>query len=129
MKKLLFIMNPYAGMRKGVKYLADIIAVFNRAGYEVTAYMTAAPGDGVHVVEETAPRMDLVVCAGGDGTFNETVNGILRSGCDVPIGYIPCGSTNDFASSLKLPTNPIKAAEAIVAGDVIRYDIGRFGDR
>ena len=129
MKKLLFIMNPYAGMRKGVKYLADIIAVFNRAGYEVTAYMTAAPGDGVHVVEETAPRMDLVVCAGGDGTFNETVNGVLRSGCDVPIGYIPCGSTNDFASSLRLPTNPIKAAEAIVEGETIRYDIGSFGGR
>ena len=91
MKKMLFIMNPYAGMRKGVKYLADIIAVFNRAGYEVNTYMTAFPGDGVHVVEETAPDVDLVVCAGGDGTFNETVNGILRSGCDTPIGYIPCG--------------------------------------
>jgi YegS/Rv2252/BmrU family lipid kinase len=73
--------------------------------------------------------VDLVVCAGGDGTFNETVNGILRSGCDTPIGYIPCGSTNDFASSLKLQTNPIKAAQEIVEGNVVRYDIGLFGDR
>ena len=129
MKKMLFIMNPYAGMRKGVKYLADIIAVFNRAGYEVNTYMTAFPGDGVHVVEEKAGQVDLVVCAGGDGTFNETVNGILRSGCDTPIGYIPCGSTNDFASSLKLQTNPIKAAQEIVEGNVVRYDIGLFGDR
>ena len=129
MKKMLFIMNPYAGMRKGVKYLADIIAVFNRAGYEVSTYMTAFPGDGVHVVEEKAGQVDLVVCAGGDGTFNETVNGILRSGCDTPIGYIPCGSTNDFASSLKLQTNPIKAAQEIVEGNVVRYDIGLFGDR
>jgi YegS/Rv2252/BmrU family lipid kinase len=128
-KKMLFIMNPYAGMRKGVKYLADIIAVFNRAGYEVNTYMTAFPGDGVHVVEEQAGQVDLVVCAGGDGTFNETVNGILRSGHDVPIGYIPCGSTNDFASSLKLQTNPVKAAQEIVEGNVVRYDIGLFGDR
>ena len=129
MKKMLFIMNPYAGMRKGVKYLADIIAVFNQAGYEVNTYMTAFPGDGVHVVEEKAGQVDLVVCAGGDGTFNETVNGILRSGCDTPIGYIPCGSTNDFASSLKLQTNPIKAAQEIVEGKALRYDIGLFGDR
>ena len=129
MKKLLFVMNPYAGMRKGAKALADIIAIFNRAGYEVITYMTAGPGDGRPIVAKQASQVDLVVCAGGDGTFNETVNGILESGCDTPVGYIPCGSTNDFASSLQLQTNPVKAAQAIVDGDVTRYDIGKFGDR
>ena len=129
MKKLLFVMNPYAGMRKGAKALADIIAIFNRADYEVITYMTAGPGDGRPIVAKQASQVDLVVCAGGDGTFNETVNGILESGCDTPVGYIPCGSTNDFASSLQLQTNPVKAAQAIVDGDVTRYDIGKFGDR
>ena len=129
MKKMLFVMNPYAGTRKGAKALADIIAIFNRAGYEVITYMTAGPGDGVRVVAKRASQVDLVVCAGGDGTFNETVNGILESGCNTPVGYIPCGSTNDFASSLQLPTNPVKAAQAIVDGDVTCYDIGKFGDR
>lgn len=129
MKKLLFVMNPYAGMRKGAKALADIIAIFNRADYEVITYMTAGPGDGIQIVAKQASQVDLVVCAGGDGTFNETVNGILESGCDTPVGYIPCGSTNDFASSLQLQTNPVKAAQAIVDGDVTRYDIGKFGDR
>ena len=129
MKKLLFVMNPYAGMRKGAKALADIIAIFNRAGYEVITYMTAGPGDGRPIVAKQASQVDLVVCAGGDGTFNETVNGLLASGCDTPVGYIPCGSTNDFASSLQLQTNPVKAAQAIVDGDVTRYDIGKFGDR
>ena len=122
-------MNPYAGMRKGAKALADIIAIFNRADYEVITYMTAGPGDGRPIVAKQASQVDLVVCAGGDGTFNETVNGLLASGCDTPVGYIPCGSTNDFASSLQLQTNPVKAAQAIVDGDVTRYDIGKFGDR
>ena len=129
MKKLLFVMNPYAGMRKGAKALADIIAIFNRADYEVITYMTAGPGDGRRIVAKQASQVDMVVCAGGDGTFNETVNGLLASGCDTPVGYIPCGSTNDFASSLQLQTNPVKAAQAIVDGDVTRYDIGKFGDR
>ena len=129
MKRLLFIMNPYAGTRKAVKYLADIIGIFNRADYEVVTYMTAATGDARRFAAEKSAGADLVVCAGGDGTLNETVNGILESGCDVPVGYIPCGSTNDFGSSLRLPTNPVKAAEAIVEGQVVRYDMGKFRQR
>ena len=129
MKKLLFVMNPYAGMRKANRYLTDIITIFNRADYDVTAYMTSGSGDAQRMVTERAAEMDLVVCAGGDGTFNETVNGILRSGADTPIGYIPCGSTNEFASSLKLPANILKAAQLIVDGVPNRYDVGKFGDR
>lgn len=129
MKKMLFVMNPYAGLRKANRFLADILSVFNRADYEVTVHITAGPGDGTKVVQERAPGMDLLVCAGGDGTFNETVTGLMRSGADIPIGYIPCGSTNDFAASLKLPTNPLAAAQAIVEGAPIRYDIGKFAGR
>lgn len=129
MKKLLFVMNPYAGMRKANRYLSDIITIFNRGGYDVTAYMTAGPGDGARFVQERAADVDVVACCGGDGTFNETITGVLRSGADVPLGYIPAGSTNDFAASLHLPTNVVKAAKAIVSGVPNRYDVGRFGDR
>ena len=129
MKKLLFIMNPCAGMKRANRYLADIISIFNRAGYDVTTYMTAASGDCITAVEQRAAGMDLVVCSGGDGTFNETVTGLLRSGLDIPVGYIPAGSTNDFASSLKLPTNILDAARLIVEGEPIRYDVGRFENR
>ena len=129
MKKLLFVMNPYAGTRRANKYLPEIITTFNRAGYEVTAYMTAGPGDGARMVQQRCGDMDLVVCAGGDGTFNETISGILRSGVKVPIGYIPCGSTNDFASSLHLPGDILQAARHIVEGEPVPYDVGRFGDR
>lgn len=129
MKELLFVMNPYAGMRKANRYLADIISVFNRADYRVSTYMTAGSGDATRIVEQMANDVDLVVCCGGDGTFNETINGILRSGADVPVGYIPAGSTNDFAASLQLPTDVLEAARAIVEGVPHSYDVGRFGDR
>ena len=129
MKKMLFVMNPYSGMRRAVRYLADIIAMFNRAGYEVITHMTGGQGDAVDVVREIAPRVDLVVCCGGDGTFNETISGILQSDANVPVGYIPAGSTNDFASSLRLSTNILQAAQDILEGEPVVYDIGKFGER
>ena len=129
MKKMLFVMNPFAGTRKANRVLAETIAIFNRAGYDVTAYMSAGPGDCITAVEQKAAGMDLVVCAGGDGTFNETVTGLLRAGLDIPVGYIPAGSTNDFATSLKLPTNILDAARNIVEGEPVLYDIGSFAER
>lgn len=129
MKKMLFIMNPNAGQRKANRYLGDILTVFNGAGYEVTTFMTAGPGDGAELARRRAGGMDTIVCCGGDGTFNEVVSGVLRSGADVPLGYIPAGTTNDFASSLKLPTNPLEAAKAIVEGEPRPYDVGQFGEK
>ena len=129
MKKMLFIMNPYSGMRRASRYLSDIIGLFNRHGYEVITHMTGAQGEAIDVVANTAARVDLVVCCGGDGTFNETITGLLKSGVDIPIGYIPAGSTNDFATSMKLSTNVIQAARDIVEGKPVAYDIGKFGSR
>ena len=126
---MLFVMNPYAGTRRANRYLADIISLFNRADYDVLTYMTTGPGDGARIVEEKAADMDLVVCCGGDGTFNEAITGLLRGGYNVPVGYIPAGSTNDFAASLKLPTNVLQAARAIVEGTVHQYDVGQFAGR
>lgn len=129
LKEMLFVMNPYAGMRRANRYVADLLTIFNQAGYEVTAHMTSGSGDAERIVREKCHQMDLVVCAGGDGTFNETISGILGSGADVPVGYIPCGSTNDFANSLKLSNNVVQAAKDIVTGTPVRYDVGKFGDR
>ena len=129
MKKMLFVMNPYAGVRRAARYLTDILAVFNRAGYEVITHMTASTGDAREVVRTRAAGMDLVVCCGGDGTFNETITGLLENGIHVPVGYIPSGSTNDFAASMKLSTNPLKAAQDILEGQPIAYDVGKFGNR
>ena len=129
MKKMLFLMNPFSGMRKANRYLADIISLFNRADYEVNIHMTAGHGDATHFAEAYAKNVDLVVCCGGDGTLNETITGMIRCGSTAPIGYIPAGSTNDFAASLKLSTNIMQAAQDILEGEAVTYDVGRFADR
>lgn len=129
MKKLFFVMNPCAGTKKANRHLAEILAIFNRAGYQVNVYMTKCRGDAADAVAREAANTDLVVCCGGDGTFNETVEGLFRAGVNVPIGYIPAGSTNDFANSLHLPTDVVAAAKYIVEGTPKSYDVGLFGDR
>ncbi len=129
MKKMLFIMNPYSGMRRANRYLTDIISLFNRADYEVNIRMTAGPGDAGRFAESYSRDVELVVCCGGDGTLNETITGMIRCGATAPIGYIPAGSTNDFASSLKLSTNIMQAVQDILEGQPVTYDVGRFADR
>ena len=129
MKKMLFVLNPCAGTKKANRFLADILDAFNRAGYQTQVYVTAGPKDAVTAVEQFAPGMDLVVCCGGDGTFNETVTGLLNVGLSIPVGYIPAGSTNDFANSLELPLQPLKAAMAIIEGTPTPLDMGSFNGR
>jgi YegS/Rv2252/BmrU family lipid kinase len=129
MKQLLLIVNPTAGTKKASKNLAEIISVFNRAEYDVHAYMTECRGNAKRIAMEMGEKMDIIVCCGGDGTFNETVAGILEKGLNVDVGYIPAGSTNDFASSLKLPSNLIEAAKNIVNGKVCPIDAGSFSGR
>lgn len=129
MKKMLLIVNPCAGQRRAKKYLADIVDIFNRAGYLVMTYITESPGDGEVQVIRCAEEMDLVVCCGGDGTFNETISGVLKGGLDIPVGYIPAGSTNDFASTLQLSSSLPQAARDIVDGEAMELDVGQFGER
>lgn len=129
MKQLLLIVNPGAGTKKAGKHLAEIISIFNRAGFETRVQITVNQGDAIFAVNQYGPAMDLIVCCGGDGTLNETVTGIIEAGLDVKLGYIPTGSTNDFANSLKLSSDILTAAEAIVNGSTYRYDVGKFADR
>ena len=129
MKKMLLVVNPCAGTRKINKSMVDVLSVFNRGGYDVQTYITAGPHDAEDAVRQRCGDVDIVVCAGGDGTFNETLAGVMASGCDVPLGYIPCGSTNDFAASLKLSTNVLEAAKDIVEGTPQQYDVGKFDHR
>lgn len=129
MKQLLLIINPVAGTKKAGKHLADIISVFNRAGYDTHVYVTARQKDAIRAVKMYAGNVDLIVCCGGDGTLNETINGLIQLGLHTPIGYIPAGSTNDFANSLGLSGDVVTAASQIVNGTPRSYDTGRFGER
>lgn len=129
MKQLLLIVNPVAGMKKASKNLSDIISVFNRAGYATQVYITAEKFDGKSAVKRFGRASDLIVCCGGDGTLNETISGIIEEGLETPVGYIPAGSTNDFANSLKLSGDVITAAKRIADGEITKYDVGQFNDR
>ncbi len=127
--KMLFIYNPRAGKAQIRSNLLDIVDIFAKAGYEVTAYPTQAPGDAIRAVRKVQPEsFDLIVCSGGDGTLDEVVTGMMQCNLSIPIGYVPAGSTNDFAQSLQIPKNMIKAAEGIVIGDTFACDIGIFND-
>lgn len=129
MKKLFLVMNPCSGKKRANKVLAEIIDVFNRADYEVTAYMTAARGDATRAAAERAADFDRIVCIGGDGTLNEVIAGLHEVGQQTPIGYIPAGSTNDFANSLGLPKDLLDAARLAATGEPRKLDIGSFNGR
>ena len=129
MKRLLLIMNPTSGTKKANPHLSEILSIFSQAGYESLVWMTQKRGDATEITALRGAEADLIVCIGGDGTFNEVVSGAISAGIKTPIGYIPAGSTNDFAASLGLPKNVIQAAQAIVAGKPQAFDVGRFRDR
>ena len=129
MADIVIIMNPCAGTRKANKFLTDIINVFAEHGYYSHVYMTSKKGDGVELTEKYAKDGDILVAIGGDGTLNEVIEGLTLADLDIPIGYIPAGSTNDFASSLKIPKNIINAARNIMDGKAIYLDSGVFNNK
>ncbi len=128
MKKLLFIANLRSGRAQIRPLLGDILETFVRVGYEVSVHITQCQGDAEVVARERAATVDRIVCSGGDGTLDEVVSGVMQSGCTVPVGYIPAGSTNDFASSVGISKDMIKAAEAACGGRLFPCDVGRFND-
>ena len=125
-KKLLFVFNPCSGKAQIKNQLLDIVDTMVKADYEVTIYPTQCAGDAKEKVEAYAGNYDLVVCSGGDGTLDEVVTGMMQCKAKVPLGYIPAGSTNDFASSLGIPKDMEKAAEAAVTGKPFPCDVGLF---
>lgn len=128
MKKLLFIYNPNAGQGRIGNNLSYIIDTFTKTGYEVTAYPTQKHGDAVQKIAGRSGSFDLVVCSGGDGTLDEVATGMMQCRKKVPIGYIPAGSTNDFAASVKIPTDMKKAADIVMNGKVVKFDMGSFNN-
>ncbi len=129
MKKLTMIINPKAGTKRIRNFLPEIIALYNSRGWECSVYVTTKRGDAPYFAGQCTADSSLVVCAGGDGTFNEVVSGMLDAGVDLPIGYIPAGSTNDFASGLHLSSDIMKAATDIMDGHERTLDLGKIDDR
>lgn len=131
-RSVLVIVNPCAGMRMGMRYLADILKVLCDHDDVPTVRITKERGEATQIATALLPNSyDMIVCVGGDGTFNEVVAGVMASGAAIPIGYIPTGSTNDFARSLGLSTSPLQAAKDIVSDKAVlrQFDVGSFDGR
>jgi diacylglycerol kinase (ATP) len=128
-KKMMFIFNPFAGKAQIKNKLVDILDIFTKNDYEVTVYPTQRSQDAMEVTRDLPiDTYDLVVCSGGDGTLDQVVTGMMKRIEKIPIGYIPAGSTNDFANSLKIPKNMLKAAEVSIGEDYFLSDIGTFNN-
>ena len=128
LKKLMLIVNPVSGRKAAAKNLAEVCRVLYECGFAVSVFVTAARGEAAQLVQQYAAQYDRVVCVGGDGTFNETVTGMLRAGLDIPLGFIPCGSTNDFAKMHGLSTDMKKAAQQAGSDTLHRFDVALFND-
>jgi len=126
--KVLLIVNPTAGKMKSKSELFDIINLFRENNYITTTITTASKGDATTIVKQYANEHDMIVCCGGDGTLNEIISGLMQIKSQIPIGYLPAGSTNDMAKTLKLPMNINKAAHAFLNGQPTLHDIGIFNN-
>ena len=126
MKQMLFVFNPRSGKEQIRGSLLRILDIFTKDGYDIHVHVTQSQGDASRIVKELGEGMDLILCSGGDGTLNETICGVLELPKKVTLGYIPAGSTNDFAASLKIPRQMLAAARAAALGEPYAVDVGLF---
>lgn len=128
-EQLLLLLNPCSGQRKANRLLPEIIRLYNDLGYECVVYVTSGPGDATRFMKENAGRYGRIVCIGGDGTLNETIAGLIAGGESCPVGYIPAGTTNDYANSLGMSSDLLVAARDAVEGVPYYFDMGSFNGR
>ena len=126
MKKMLFTYNPSSGKGAVKQALSDILSIFTSKGHDVMVHPTAFPGDSLEFITQRGGDFDIIVSSGGDGMLHELVYGVCAGNLSCPCGYIPSGTVNDFASSLRIPKDIRKAAEMIMQENYLPVDIGRF---
>ncbi len=127
--RLMLIVNPNAGRKRGKRLAPKVIGWLREGGFNCRLFITKKRGDGTRFAQRHGGEYDVVVCMGGDGTLNEVINGILKGGHNVSLGYIPAGSTNDFARSLNISKDPKTAVNDIIKGHTVQIDTGKYCDR
>ena len=129
-KRMLLVVNPCSGKAKMKSYLMGVIQIFTDADYDVTVYTTKARNDATFKIQQiNKNEFDIIVVCGGDGTLNEIITGMMNINLKCTLGYIPCGTLNEWSSGLKISRNILTAAKDIVDGQIINIDIGKFGDK
>lgn len=129
-EKVLFIVNPTSGKMTIKSKLFEILKLFSDAGFEPTVLMTEKSGDATTFTQKYAPDFDRIISCGGDGTLNEIVTGMmsLKEIQRRPIGFIPAGTTNDLADTLRIPKTPLEAAKTIINNKAYPNDVGNFNN-
>ena len=129
-KKMLLIINPISGKGLGKKFAFGLISFFSKEGFIVTVHPTEeSSSKNVEFIKNNVSKHDVLVCCGGDGTLNETISGLISSQCNIPLGYIPLGTTNDFARTLGISSSPLEAALDISKGKAKEIDCGVFNGK
>ena len=128
-RKMMLVINPAAGRRTSEKNLSKVCRIFLENGWHVTSFVTGRRGEATEYVRNYADGYDRVACMGGDGTLNEVVNGLMQGGSNVPVAFIPCGSTNDFATTQGISPDIGKAALQAAVGDEKQIDICALNER
>lgn len=130
MKKCLLIINPRAGKQHIQHELLNIIKIFNENDYMVNVQTTLYHNHAREIAATcNVQELDLIVCTGGDGTLSQVIAGLIEQDVNIPVGYIPCGSTNDYASTLGLSPNNEVATQEIISGQPFPVDVGQFGEK
>ncbi len=128
-KKALILLNARAGMQKGTQCLIDVVKRTAKEGYEPIVYpIMHGRINSEDILAEYDGKIELVICIGGDGTLNHVVSGVVSMTEQPRIGYIPSGSTNDFARTLGIPLNIQKALDTCFRGEAFSYDVGMLGN-
>lgn len=129
MKQMLLLLNPVLGRRLSMYYINDIARIFTENGYLVTFYPTGYSGEVTEFIRENGARFDAITIVGGDGTLNEAIAGEVAADLNIPLGYIPSGSTNDFANCHHIPSDMLEAARTAIGHKIETMDIGLFNGR
>lgn len=129
-KKGLFVINPHSGKNQIKNSLLEILDIFIKSGMDLNVYTTQSKADAINCIQNRGENFDIIISSGGDGTLSESVKALMSISEEKRpvLGYIPAGTTNDFASTLRLPKNPIKAAENIADGKIFKCDVGGYND-
>lgn len=129
MKKILFLYNPIAGQAKITRKMNEIVAFYEKYDCLVTLCTSQKLATVYENTPDFANAYDTIVCSGGDGTLNMVATFLMEHKVTVPIGYLPAGSTNDYASSIGIPKSTLGALKKTVAGKRKNMDIGMFNDK